>query len=241
VARPELLGDFHVHSTFSDDAVSSLTENVAAAYAAGLRELRLVEHVRASTTWVPEFTAALAAEVRPEGLMVFSGVEAKIMDSRGTVDVPADLVIGKGGVDAVVLADHQFPGTDGPWSPSATRARLDAGLADDDVLDILVTALVAAMERTERAQLAHCFSILPKVGLSEDALSEEHLRAWAAAAARTQTAVEVNEKWSCPSPRSIAAAIAAGATIVASTDAHVASDVGVYDTVARILDAAHTP
>jgi putative hydrolase len=234
-AHPELLGDFHVHSTFSDDAVSTIAQNLAAASARGLREIRLIDHVRASTTWVPDFVAAVARESAPSGLRVHTGVEAKVMDVHGTIDIPAGLRIGRGGVDAVVIADHQFPGTDGPWSPTETRARLDAGLAPADALDMLVSALVAAMRSVESAQLAHCFSILPKVGLSESDLSDQHLTAWGSAAAATGTAIEVNEKWACPAPRSLRAAIAAGATVVASTDAHVDSEVGLYDRVEGIL------
>jgi putative hydrolase len=227
-----LRGDFHVHSVFSDDAVSTVAENIAAASARGLTELRLVDHVRESTTWVPEFLAAVAAEPVPEGLAVFTGVETKIMDSSGRLDLP-------GGYDgAVLIADHQFPGTDGPWSPRETVARLEAGLSTADALDLLIGALTAAMRSVEHGQLAHCFSILPKIGLSEDDLTDEHLAAWAAAAAGTATLVEVNEKWACPSPRSLAAARAAGVVLVASTDSHVASDVGRYEAVAAILERA---
>lgn len=229
-----LLGDYHVHSTFSDDAVSTLAENIAAASDAGLTHLRLIDHVRSATTWVPEFVAAVSAETIPEGLTVFTGVEAKLMDATGAVDTPPGL----SGVDAVVIADHQFPGTDGPWSPTTTREKLDAGLATDDALDLLITGLVRAMHTTENAQLAHCFSILPKVGLSEADLSDEHLRAWASAAASTGTLIEANEKWACPSPRSLRAAADAGATIVASTDSHVSTDVGRYDRVVGLLEEA---
>jgi putative hydrolase len=234
-----LLGDFHVHSTFSDDAVSTLAENLAAADSVGLREIRLIDHVRETTTWVPEFVSAVAGERIPEGLAVFTGVETKLMDVSGAVDVPSDLLVGEsGGVDAIVIGDHQFPGVDGPWSPRETRDRLDAGLSDDDALDQLITASIRAMERTPHAQLAHWFSILPKVGLSEDQLGASRLAAWAQAAARTGTIVEVNEKWACPGEDAVVALIAAGARIVASTDSHDARDVGRYDRVARILDRA---
>ncbi len=233
--HPALGGDFHVHSTYSDDAESTLAENIAAASSAGLRELRLVDHVRTSTTWVPEFVRAVAAERVPEGLTVLTGVEAKILDSRGTLDLPNDLLIGPGGIDAVLIADHQFPGTDGPWSPRATIERLDAGLAVGDALDLLVAAIVAAMRSVAVAQLAHCFSILPKIGLSETDLTDEHLTVWATEAALTGTLVEVNEKWACPGPRALAAARAAGVGLVASTDSHVAKDVGRYSAVARLM------
>jgi putative hydrolase len=231
-----LKGDYHVHSTFSDDAVSSIDENLAAAASAGLTQVRFIDHVRQSTTWVPDFVAAVAASTFPPCLKVMTGVEAKILNARGELDVPPDLIVGPGGVDAIVIADHQFPGTDGAWTPEETRQRMAAGLKVSDALDLLVGATVAAMESVEWGQLAHCFSILPKIGLSEDDLTDEHLAVWAAAAANTGTLIEVNEKWGCPGPRAVRAALAAGAAIVASTDAHVASDVGRYDRVRSILE-----
>ncbi len=226
---PILLGDHHVHSTFSDDATSTVAENIAAASTAGLSHLRLVDHVRESTTWVPEFLAAVAAAPVPDGLTVLTGVEAKIMDATGRLDLPADY---RG---TVLIADHQFPGHDGPWSPAETIQRLATGLSTADALDLLIDGLIGAMGAVDDGQLAHCFSILPKVGLSESDLTDEHLAAWVSAAARTGTLVEVNEKWACPSPRSLAAARSAGVTLVASTDSHVAHDVGRYDAVATLL------
>lgn len=227
-----LRGDHHVHSTFSDDAVSTLEENVIAARAAGLTELRLVEHVRADTDWLPEFTAAVARLEVPEGLVVRTGVEAKLLDAAGGLDLPALPV----GIDRVLIADHQFPGTDGPWSPTEVRARLaDGRLTSAGALDGLVAATIAALERHPGNQLAHAFSILPKIGLDEADLGAERLAAWAAACAATETVVEVNEKWGCPGPLALRAALAAGVELLAATDAHVASDVGRYDRVERLL------
>lgn len=222
-----LLGDHHVHSTFSDDAVSTLSENIAAAQVRGLTTLRLVDHVRTSTTWVPEYLAALRAE-DALGLTVLSGVETKMLDSAGRLDLPAGLPP----LDAILIADHQFPGTDGPWTPGETIAR---GLSGADAADLLIAAYVSAMARIDNAQLAHPFSILPKIGLSEDDLSDEHLLQWATSAASTGSLIEINEKWGCPGPRALQAAQTAGATLVASTDSHQAADVGRYKKVTELL------
>jgi putative hydrolase len=233
VSHPALRGDHHVHSTFSDDAVSTLAENVEAAAAAGLSTVRLVDHVRQGTAWVPEYLAAVRALTVPDGLEVLTGVEAKILDASGALDIPAL----PEGIDRILIADHQFPGVDGPLGPTTVRERIADGWAADDVLDQLVGALIASMRRHPGNQLAHCFSILPKIGLSEDDLGDERIAAWARAAAETDTLVEVNEKWGCPGIRSLAALRRAGAQIVASTDSHVATDVGRYSRVIELLDA----
>lgn len=227
-----LRGDHHVHSTFSDDAVSTPQENVDAAVAAGLDTLRIVDHVRRDTSWVPEYVAAIRALQVPDGLTVLTGVEAKILDRSGTLDIPAL----PAGIDRILIADHQFPGIDGPWGPTAVRERMADGWAPADVLDDFLAGVIGAMEKHPGNQLAHCFSLLPKIGLTEHDLGAERLRAWAETAARTGTLVEVNEKWGCPEPASLAALRTAGAEIVASTDSHVATDVGRYDRVRRLLD-----
>ncbi|HEY0261230.1 MAG TPA: histidinol-phosphatase [Lacisediminihabitans sp.] len=232
--RNGLATDFHVHSTFSDDAVSTLAENIAAGAERGLTELRLVEHVRGSTTWVPDFVSAVAGEPRPDGILLRTGIEAKLLDASGALDLPAGLT----GVDAVLIADHQFPGPDGPWSPREARQRLAAGLSRQDALDLLIGAMIGAMSAVESGQLAHCFSILPKVGLAEDDLTDDHLDRWAQTAAATNTLVEVNEKWGCPGPRVLAAAAAAGVTVVPATDSHLAAEVGRYRRVPLLLAEA---
>lgn len=228
-----LRGDHHVHSTFSDDAVSTPEENVAAAVAAGLDTLRIVDHVRRDTTWVREYISAITDLRVPDGLTVLTGVEAKILDRAGTLDIP-EL---PAGIDRILIADHQFPGAEGPLGPTAVRERIADGWAPADVLDDFVTGVIAAMERHPGNQLAHCFSLLPKIGLAESDLGDERLAAWARAAARTSTLVEVNEKWGCPEPASLAALRAAGAELVASTDSHVATDVGRYARVRDLLGA----
>lgn len=232
-----LAQDHHVHSTFSDDAVSTLAENVAAASARGVAVLRLVDHVRVSTTWVPQMLEAVAGLTVPDGLSVETGVEAKILDASGALDLPPGLATHPG-LGRVLIADHQFPGPDGPLSPRVVRESLTTPERARDAVDTLVGATVAAMSQVDRGQLAHLFSILPKIGLTEDAVTDEHLAAITSAAVATGTLIEVNEKWACPSPRAVRALADAGAHLVVSTDSHASADVGVYSRVPGILQAA---
>lgn len=233
---PRLAEDHHVHSTFSDDASSTLAENRDAAAAVGLRTIRMVEHVRVTTTHVPEFLAAVRRLDPAPDLVVLTGVEAKMLDAGGALDLPPELTVGPGGVDRVLIADHQFPGPDGPWSPRAVLQRRAAGMAAADLVDMLVSATIKAMSRVPRAQLAHLFSLLPKIGLDERDVADDHLEALVAAAVATDTLVEVNEKWACPSPRVVRALRAGGVGVVASTDAHHCSEVGRYRLVPGLLD-----
>jgi putative hydrolase len=226
---PALDEDFHVHSTFSDDGSSTVAENVRAAQARGLRTLCLADHVRRDTAWVPEFAAAVAGYRHQPGPRVLAGVEAKILDGAGHLDLPERL----DGIDMVLIADHQFPGDDGPVHPRQVRTAIDGGeLTAAEAVERLVTATANAVRATDRGRVvAHLFSLLPKIGLTEDLVPGPLLGQLATAIARSGAMVEVNEKWSCPSARTVTALARAGVTIVAGSDAHHCRDIGVYRSV----------
>jgi putative hydrolase len=227
--------DFHVHSTFSDDAVSTVGENVMAARERGLHAICLVDHVRRGTAWVPEFLAAVHALRPVPGLEVLAGVEAKILDRAGTLDLPEGIE----GIDAVLIADHQFPSEHGPVHPQHMREALASGdVTEAAVADGLIEATANAVQMTERPQLAHLFSILAKMGLAESDVSDAALGRLAREASAAGALLEVNEKWACPSARTVRAFAVAGVPLVASTDSHDCRDIGVYTAVRRITGGA---
>jgi putative hydrolase len=231
--------DYHVHSAFSDDAVSTVAENVSAARDRGLRTLCLADHVRRDTAWVPDFAAAVADCRGQQGPRLLAGVEAKILDTAGRIDLPPRL----DGVDVVLIADHQFPADDGPAHPDLVRAAVDGGeLTAAAAIEQLCEAAGSAVGGTDRPPvLAHLFSLLPKIGLDEAMVPGPVLDRLAARVARSGAMVEVNEKWACPSPRTVAAMLRAGVPVVAGSDSHHCRAVGVYRSVrltAARLDAA---
>ncbi len=231
-----LAEDYHVHSLFSD-GVSSVTENVGAAQSRGLRRLCLVDHVRRDTTWVPSFVAAVQPLRETPGIDILAGVEAKILDRAGRLDLPgaADALAG---IDLVLIADHQFPAAHGPVLPPEMRAAINSGAASpQEVIGCLVQATASALSQVERPVLAHLFSVLPKMGLAESDVPDHLLSLLASRASDAGALVEVNEKWSCPSARTLRAFAGAGVHLVASTDSHDCKDVGAYDSVARTLRA----
>jgi putative hydrolase len=220
--------DYHVHSTFSDGA-STLADNVQAARERGLRTLCLVDHVRRDTTWVPEFTAAVREYRDQPGLRVLAGVEAKILDTSGQLDIPPAL----SGIDLVLIADHQFPADTGPVHPAEVRSALEyGGLRPAEAVERLCEATAnAALGCGFRPLVAHLFSLLPKIGLDEAMVSDPLLADLAKRVAHAGAMVEVNEKWSCPSPRTVAAMMDAGVELVAGSDSHHCRDIGVYHSV----------
>jgi putative hydrolase len=225
--------DLHVHSTFSD-GLSTIEENVASAAGHGLHTLGLVDHVRRSTDWVPSFVDAVRALDGTAGLKILCGVEVKILDTAGTLDLPPDLPH----LDYILIADHQMPRPDGPMSPTAVAVAVASGDLDAaQVIDDLVEATVASLAFYDRVILAHMFSILPKCGLGEDQVPEASLVRIAQATAQSGAIVEVNEKWACPSRRVMQILADEGVAITFSTDAHHEARVGRYQYVAGIADA----
>jgi putative hydrolase len=227
--------DHHVHSTFSDDAVSTVAENVRAARERGLRVVVLADHVRQGSPWVPEFVAAVRELPAAPDIEVLAGVEAKILNSAGELDLPPDLR----GVERVLIADHQYPGDHGPVPPQDMRDALERRQCSAaDVIDGLIAATLAALERVALPQLAHLFSLLPKMGLDEADVPGPALDYLAQGCYQAGAQVEVNEKWACPSPRTIRALAVAGVPLVASTDSHDCATIGRYARVREILAAA---
>jgi putative hydrolase len=226
--------DFHVHSTFSDGA-STLAENVEAARDRELRTLCLVDHVRRDTAWVPDFIAAVETYRHQPGLRVLAGVEAKILDTSGRIDTPPDL----SGIDLVLIADHQFPSDDGPVHPAEVRAVISGGgMTAAEAIERLCEATANSLGAGSRSLLAHLFSVLPKIGLNEAMVPDSLLTHLAKRVAHAGTMIEVNEKWSCPSVRTVTAMATAGVSLVAGSDSHHCRNIGIYDSVRQTVSAA---
>jgi putative hydrolase len=234
--------DWHTHSDLTDGTASP--EAMAdAAVEAGLSSWGLSDHVRADTTWLPEYVTAIRA-IRRDGLQIRCGVEAKLLDTAGRLDLPAALPR----LDYVLVADHQFPGRDGPQHPSVIRTAIENGkMTSADAVSDLVAATISGVRRSPYLPIiAHLFSLLPKMGLSESDVSDAHLRSLASACLHAGGVVEVNEKWQCPSAHTVVYLARAGVPIIPGSDAHRVEDVGrrdyfdaVMTTVA--LDAARDP
>ena len=232
--RLDLAVDVHCHTSTSDDAHDPLTAVVSAAEDRGLTLLAITDHVRSSTTWLPEYVEQMRKVGHRDGLRLVCGVEAKILDTAGAVDVPASLA----GIEQVTISDHQFPGVEGPLTPQAVRGLLAArSWTPHDALEQLVLATASAVSDYSSPVVGHLFSILPKIGVDESLVTQASLEHLAEACRGVDAAVEVNEKWSTPSEATVDRLEALGVRLLAGSDAHRAADVGRYSYVARLARA----
>ncbi len=193
----------------------------------------MADHVRRSTDWLQRFVDTVDQVRRDAPMAIRIGVETKMLDTTGSLDLPTTLP----GIELLLIADHQLPTPRGPADPSTVRAMLATGAVDAAAITRqLIGATMAAMSTAELpAVVVHAFSILPKIGLSEDDVPDDALRGLAARCRETGTRVEVNEKWGCPGTRVLRILLDSGVDLVAGSDAHTSGAVGRYDVVDRLL------
>jgi putative hydrolase len=100
--------DFHIHSDYSDDGSASLEDIVTEALRWGLVAIGVVDHVRGDATWLRERDVRLSAlrEEFGDDIAIFSGIEVKVVDDQGTLDLE-DRVINE--VDYIVASFHGTP------------------------------------------------------------------------------------------------------------------------------------
>jgi len=218
--------DMHVHSTFSDGN-NTIEENIEEAESLGLTQLTCVDHVRVDTDYLPDYVAAIERLRPTTAVELICGIEAKLLNTAGDLDLPPEL---PEGIDRIYAADHQVPLADGPHHPRDVKAAIEDGsMAAADVIGAIIESTANASEKTRNMVIAHMFSILPKIGLDEAAVPEEALSGLADTVARTGNMIEISERWSCPNARSLRPFVEAGVPILMSTDSHKREHIGRYE------------
>ncbi|MDO8184993.1 PHP domain-containing protein [Conexibacter sp. JD483] len=225
--------DMQVHSTFSDGA-DTIEANVAEAEAFGLVELCCVDHVRRDTAWLPEYTAAVAALETETPLTLHCGIEAKLLDTAGTLDMPDGPL---DGVSWIYAADHQVPMADGVHHPDEVREGIESGRyrAEEVVAGLLQATESCLPQHPGRIVIAHIFSILPKIGVREEDVPLQLIESLAQTTYDTGNRIEVNERYRTPSAATLAPFVARGVPLLMSTDSHRRDTIGRYDHCLRVV------
>lgn len=228
----DLSTDWHVHTSFSDGR-ATLAQMLEAAAEREMTRIHLTDHVREDTTWLPDYVREIAHARRAGTVELVCGVEAKMLDVRGTLDVPADLA----GVEQITVADHRFPTRRGPVAPEEMRRRIEAGEVQAvDVVADLVTATSRAVFAHQHTVVGHLFSVLPKARIDVSVVTADMLDTLARAVQAAGAVIEVNEKWRTPSLRLIRELCARGVDLVPASDAHRTEELGRWDFVAAAAE-----
>lgn len=233
--------DMHIHSTFSDGK-GSLRDNIDVAESLGLQRIGCVDHVRKDTEWLPLFVNAIKIEQRSTDVELVCGIEAKILNVKGELDIPVDI----SGVHRIYAADHQIPGQSNCINPKVVKEQLlNKEVTPGQVIADLLSGYLGCMRRYPgKIVIAHPFSILPKIGLSENDLTSQQLYRLGQCASATNSVFEISERWSCPNERAIKIFTECGATLWNSTDSHMPKKIGRYQFVKsqwNALVASTTP
>jgi putative hydrolase len=236
----DLRADHHAASVFSV-GTGTVDENVRAAERAGIRRLVVVDQVSAETDWLPAHRSVLRRAAARTDLTVCRGLQAAILDTGGRLDLPADL----GGLDYLMVAARGFPLRAGPATPADLRLLLATGVLSPPLaLELLVNALVRALHRAaDWAQPVLCrpFGILAEVGLGAELLTGELLAELADGCLATGSAVQVGERWRCPSIQIVLALAAAGVPLVAGSGARHPEDIGRWEYLTQAAAALDPP
>ncbi len=236
----DLRADHHAPSMFSGGS-GTVDQNVRAAEEAGLTRLVVVDRVTCDTDWLAAHRAVIRRAAARTDLTLCRGLETAILDTAGTLDLPADLTA----VEFLAVTEHGYPLRAGPGTPADVRILLATGmLTPAQAVELLVGASVRALHRAaEWAQpvLARPFGLLPEVGISEDLLTGDVLGQFAEGCLATGSAVAINERWRCPSPRVAATLAAAGVPLVAGSAARHPDGIGRWDYVRDIAAALAGP
>ncbi|RMH18072.1 MAG: PHP domain-containing protein [Acidobacteria bacterium] len=208
---PALPIDFHLHTTYTD-GTAPVQDMAAAARRAGLAAILFSEHVRAASDYYPAYLQEVRAENR-DGLTVFAGFEAKILDRDGTLDCPPAAAEE---ADAIVGSVHRPPAAGG--AGVAWQA-----LAPEEAIALELELALAIVERSRAHVLGHPMGMVVRHHRISPLAAIERL---ARACAAHGKAFELSARY-CPSPsRWLAIVERAGCPVSLGSDAHRPSAVG---------------
>ncbi|MCM2359458.1 MAG: phosphatase [Geobacteraceae bacterium] len=215
-----IVADMHTHTISSGHAYSTVNELAAEAARKGLLALAITDHGPA-LPGAPHIYHFGAMRFIPEticGVRILRGIEANIIDRRGTLDLPEHYLRR---LDFVMAGLHEGCGFDGEDSATYTEA------------------VVNAMENPLVKAVSHPGN--PLFPLDSEAVVTAARRTGTALEINN-TSFSISRKGSRPNCERLAELIARlGAPLVIGSDAHIAQMVGVFDDAVAAVTAAGIP
>lgn len=215
-----IVADMHTHTIASGHAYSTLNEMAAEAARKGLLAIAVTDHGPALPGG-PHMYHFGAMRFFPEsisGVRIFRGIEANILDIRGTLDLPESYLHK---LDFVMAGLHEGCGWDGEGSGRNTEA----------VINAMENPLVKAISHPGN----------PIFPLDYEAVVAGARRT-GTALEMNNTSFSISRKGSRPNCEKLARLIALhGAQVAIGSDAHIAQMVGVFDDAVAVVEEAGIP
>lgn len=206
--------DLHMHTTWTDGA-DSAEAMWRAACAAQLRLILFSEHARRSSTdWFPRFAEEVRA-LPKEPCAALVGVEAKIADFDGNLDLAPEI---ENTCDLVMASVHRFPGEEGQIMGTT------GGYGIAEASEIEFRLAMAALDNPSVDILGHPFGMT--VRRFGGTLPWNRLEELIAKAAATGKAIEINARYHEEPRRMLNACLLAGARVSFGSNAHAVAEVG---------------
>ena len=212
-----IVADMHTHTIASGHAYSTLNELAAEAARRGLLAIAITDHGPALPGG-PHMYHFGAMRFFPDsigGVRIFRGIEANILDTAGTLDLPEPYLRK---LDFIMAGLHEGCGFDGDDPVRNTEA----------IINAMANPLVKAISHPGN----------PIYPLDYEAVVKEAART-GTALEMNNTSFSISRKGSRPNCESLALLIARhGAPVVIGSDAHIAQMVGVFDAAVAVVEQA---
>ena len=214
----KIIADMHTHTLASGHAYSTVNELALAAAQAGLQGLALTDHGPALPGGPHRyhFCAMRFVPRTIAGVRIFRGIEANILDEKGTLDLEQDVLEE---LDFVMAGLHE-----------------NCGFCGQDV-DRNTRALLAVMENPRVRCISHPGNPLFPLHYEEIALAA--LATHTALEINNSSLSSLSRKGSCGNCAEIAALCArVGAPVMIGSDAHISQGVGVFEDALKLVAQA---
>lgn len=212
-----ILHDLHVHTLRSPCGTMTVGEVVARAAQLGIRSVAITDH---GLTMAPNrFVFHIYAKRFParwQGVRVYKGIEANVLDPEGTIDVPFEVLPW---FDLVALGLHPI---DGLLPDRGAAANTDAVIAALD-RNPFIDVLVHPTQRTHPLDMDRLLPAMARHGVAFEVNDCSHLFG------KSPLGVTVD---------ALQQAVALGVPVVCSSDAHVVSELGVDDSATKVFEKA---
>jgi len=201
--------DMHLHSDFSDGR-NTIEEMAKAAFELGYEEIAFTDHVWKTTDWIDEYIAEIKrVRQKYSAMRIYSGVEAKVLDLHGNIDIQSDFAKK---VDLIIAAFHRIPsGNEAFLSEEEIMANGELALR------LWYQALMKTLENEDIYILAHPTAICVRYGLN---LSVEMKRNIAKKARHCRVAFEMNTRHRVPDDDFIRILLNESVNLTLGSDSH---------------------